>query len=172
MDTDFILELYRAIPTMRYVKDEAGDPLQRIQPLREGSRDEIKVFSGAHGKTLIEEMRRGSSGTMPAASFADLYAQTWELWQSGQRHAAMDLHARTLLLLTEMTSYGAMEAMKFILCERGVFQTYLVRERPSGGFQSAAALVGGGSLASRQLDESAKQSLRETLAFLKPYLKA
>src|SRR5581483_641703 len=74
VDVGLLLELYRTIPTMRFVKDEAGDPLQRVGPLREQSHDEIKVFSGGHGRKLIDEMERGFSGSMPAASFADLYA--------------------------------------------------------------------------------------------------
>jgi len=69
-----ILEMYQTIPTLRYVKDEAGQPLVRIAPLREKTSGQLKVFTGAHGRTLIDEMRRGFSGSMPAASFADLYA--------------------------------------------------------------------------------------------------
>jgi 4-hydroxy-tetrahydrodipicolinate synthase len=168
MSIDAILECSRAVPTLRYVKDEAGQPLDRIRPLRERSGDELKVFSGAHGRTLIEEMRRGSSGSMPAASFADLYAQTWDLWQQGQHRAAMDMHARTLLLLTEMNNYGSMEPMKYILCERGVFKTYAARERPRAGAEGTLPTA----LAPLRLDEAARQSLRETLEYVKPYLRA
>ena len=64
--------LYRTVPTLRYVKDEAGDPLQRIGPLRERSHDEIRVFSGNHGRKMIEELEAGFSGSMPAAGLADL----------------------------------------------------------------------------------------------------
>ena len=154
MSVDLILEMYRAVPTLRYVKDEAGQPLQRIRPLRENSSDELKVFSGTHGRTLIEEMRRGFSGSMPAASFADLYAQTWDLWHGGRRREAMDMHARTLLAITEITTHGA-EAMKYILYLRGVFKTYGVRGKQQ-----------------RSIDEAGKQSLRETVEYLKPFFRA
>ena len=53
---------------MRYVKDEAGDPLTHIGPLREKTSEQIKVFSGSHGRKLMEEMPLGFSGSMPAAS--------------------------------------------------------------------------------------------------------
>lgn len=171
MSVELILEMYKTIPTMRYVKDEAGQPLRRIGPLREKSSDEIKVFTGAHGRTLIEEMRRGFSGSMPAASFADLYAQTWDLWHAGKRHEAMDMHAKTLLILTEMGIHGS-EAMKYILYLRGVFKTYGVRRPQGSGFAAAAKLAAGGEDRRARLDEAGKQALRETLEYLKPYLRA
>lgn len=171
MSVELILELHKAVPTLRYVKDEAGQPLQRIRSLREKSADQIKVFSGSHGRTLIEEMRRGFSGSMPAAPFADLYAATWDLWHAGQRDAARDMHARTLLILTEMTNYG-LEAMKYLLYLRGVFKTYGVRRPQRPGVSATARPTVGAAGVSSNLDETGKQALRETMEFLKPYLKA
>jgi dihydrodipicolinate synthase/N-acetylneuraminate lyase len=170
VSVELILELYKAVPTLRFVKDEAGQPLQRIGPLRQKSGDQLKVFSGSHGRTLIEEMRRGFSGSMPAAPFADLYAATWDFWHGGQRQKALEMHAKTLLILTEMTNYGP-EAMKYLLYLRGVFKTYGVRKpAPSGSAAGKTALEAAGSAS--ELDEPAKQALRETLEFLRPCLKA
>jgi dihydrodipicolinate synthase/N-acetylneuraminate lyase len=115
MSVELILDIYRTVPTMRYVKDEAGDPLTHIGPLRERSADQIKVFSGAHGRKLLEEMPRGFSGTMPAASFADLYAATWDLWHEGKKEVAAAMHARTLKAVDEMLRYGS-EGMKYVVC--------------------------------------------------------
>lgn len=150
---EFLLELYRAIPTLRYIKDEAGQPLDRVSKLRRGSHDELKIFSGSHGRTLIEEMRRGFSGCMPAAGFADLYAQTWNLWHAGQHREAMDMHGRTLLVLTEMGPYG-LEGLKYPLVLRGVFKTWTVRQKGRG------------------LTEEGRRSIREAWAFVGPYLRA
>lgn len=171
MSVEFMLEMHKAIPSMRYVKDEAGRPLNRIVPLREGSDDALKVFSGSHGRTLIEEMRRGSSGSCPAASFADLYAATWDLWHAGKRKEAMDTHAKTLLILTEMTNHG-FEAMKYILYARGVFKTYGIRGGWGKNFTAAAKLAAGGSKPRSRLDEAGKKALREALEFVKPSLRA
>lgn len=171
MSVESVLDLHKAVPTLRYIKDEAGQPLQRVGPLREKSGDQIKVFSGSHGRTLIEEMRRGFSGSMPAAPFADLYAATWNLWQAGRHKEAMEMHARTLLILTEMTNYGS-EAMKYLLFLRGVFIAYGVRKPQGRGASAPATPATGGTAASSSLDEAAKQALREALDFVKPYLRA
>jgi dihydrodipicolinate synthase/N-acetylneuraminate lyase len=92
---------------------------------------------------------------MPAAAFADLYTSAWDCWHAGRRHEAMDAFAKALLLVTEVQVYGV-ESFKYILHLRGVFPAYGVR-------------AGGGAA---PLDESAKQTLREMLEFVKPRLKA
>ena len=171
MSVDLLIEMYQAIPTFRFVKDEAGNPLMSIAALRQRSSNQLNIFSGNHGRDLIEEMRRGFSGSMPAACFADLYAQTWDLWHEGKHEEAMAMHGRTLLLLTEMLSHG-FEAMKYILYVRGVFRTYGVRARRGSTFSLASTMAAGNSTMEAQLDDEGKESLRETLDYLKPYLRA
>ena len=154
MTPELLLEMYHKIPTMRYIKDEAGQPLDRISRLLDGSEHRLKVFSGSHGRTLIEEMRSGFSGSMPAAAFADLYAQSWDLWQAGRHREAMEMHGRTLLVLTDMSLYG-LEGLKYPLVLRGVFSTWKVRRQDS----------------SRTLTEAGRKALLEAVEFAKPYLR-
>ena len=170
MNVDLLIEMYKAVPAFRYIKDEAGNPLLCAAPLRQRSGDHLKVFSGSHGRDLMDEMRRGFSGSMPAAPFADLYAQTWDLWHAGRHDEAMAMQARTLLILEEMLSHGP-ESLKYILHLRGVFPNYRIRTRQSPGY-SAAKPAAGADETEMVLDEEGKQALRETLAYLKPYLKA
>jgi len=172
MSVDLLLEMSRAIPTLRYVKDEAGEPLMRMGPLREKSNGELKIFTGGHGKTLIDEMSRGSSGSMPAASFADLYASVWDLWQAGKRREAMELFGQTLLFVTEVQVYG-IESLKYILYLRGVFKTYGVRRNPGPGGAPGPALLAAGGLESRaRLDEAARNVLKEMVEFARPHFRA
>ena len=171
MDVDLIMQMFKAIPTMRYLKDEAGDTLDRIVQIPKLSGGQIKIFTGSHGRTLIEEMRRGCSGCMPVAGFADLYAATWDLWHEGKHKEAMEMHGRTLLLLTEMGIYGT-DAMKYILYLRGVFKTYNVRKMPTQGFTAATKAAAASSGVVRVLDDAGKQALKETVDNLKPYFRA
>ncbi|MSU65928.1 MAG: dihydrodipicolinate synthase family protein [Opitutus sp.] len=170
MDEDLLLELYRTIPTMRYVKDEAGDPLQRVGPLREKSHDEIKVFSGNHGRKMIAELEAGFSGSMPAAGFADLYATTFDLWQAGKHDEARASHTRTLEALDVMLRYG-MEGMKYVLTARGVFTTHSARTVTARGFSEATKVATGGAR-NKPLDDEGKKTLQALVASLKPHLKA
>src|SRR5438874_10204100 len=125
LTVDSILAMYRAIPTLRYVKDEAGEPLMRVAELRAKSNDELKIFTGTHGRTLIDEMIRGFSGSMPAASFADVYASAWDLWHEGKQREAVAEFGNAAILINEISAYP--EGMKYILYLRGVFKTYQSR---------------------------------------------
>jgi 4-hydroxy-tetrahydrodipicolinate synthase len=165
MSVAILIEMYKTIPTFRYVKDEAGQPLFRIGALREQSSDQLKVFTGGHGRTMIDEMNRGFSGTMPAASFADLYASAWDLWQAGKKTESMEMFGRASMLISEISVYG-IESLKYILQLRGVFKTFYTREKHNN-VQSASSVGLGG-----HLDEGGKDILRQMLTDVKPWLKA
>lgn len=169
MDVDLLMEMYREIPNMRYVKDEAADPLAHGAALHEKSGGAIKVFSGGHGRRLMQELPLGFSGSMPAASLADLYAQTFELWQTGHKTEAAAMQDRTLAALGPMLEYG-LEGMKYVLVQRGVFRTYRARPRVPTAFAGAAATATGSN--TKPLDDEGKKRLDEVLASLKPYLRA
>jgi 4-hydroxy-tetrahydrodipicolinate synthase len=155
MSVDLVLRMFKEIPTLRYVKDEAGgSPLGRIGQIRTQTSDQIKVFTGAHSRTLIDEMERGSSGSMPSASFGDIYASVWDLWHAGRHAAALDLFDKATLLIPEVEAYG-MAGLKYLLYLRGVFPTYEIRDK--GG--------------RAKLDDSAKHTLGEMARFVNPYFK-
>ena len=46
MSVDLLVEMFKTIPTMRYVKDEAGIPLERIGSLREADRRPAESILG------------------------------------------------------------------------------------------------------------------------------
>jgi len=157
LSVDSVVDIAAAVPTIRAVKDEAGEPLMRIAPFREKTQGRLAIFTGNHGRTMIDEMMRGFAGTMPATPFADLYAAAWDLWHGGKKREAVDLFGRAAVLIQEVSAYG-MESVKYLLCLRGVFTTYRVREKPAAG--------------RRHLDETSRQVLREILDLMKPYLRA
>jgi 4-hydroxy-tetrahydrodipicolinate synthase len=156
MSVDLILDMARRIPTLRYVKDEAGVTLARLSEYRKRSGDLINaVFTGAHGKTLLDELARGSAGTMPAAGFADLYVAAWRDWKNGQRDAAMDMFAKTLLLISDAQAYG-IAGLKYVLQLRGVFPNSKCR-----GAERASLF-----------DEEAQEAIRRTVDYAKRWFKA
>ena len=171
MDIDLIMAMYKAIPAMRCLKEEAGDVLASIVQLTKMTSGNLKVMTGSHGRTLVDEMRIGSWGCMPVAAFADLYAATWDLWHQGKHKEAMDMHARTLLLLPEAGVYSGTEPFKYILYLRGVFKTYGVRKVSTTGFAAATKAAAAGSGPDRPLDDAGKQSIKEVVDYLKPYFR-
>jgi 4-hydroxy-tetrahydrodipicolinate synthase len=157
-----VIELARSVPTLRYIKDEAGPVLSRLSALRKRM-PELKPFTGGHGKTLFDEMLRGVEGTMPAAGWVDLHAAAWDAFHAGDRVKAAEMCGRALLLVTAVEAYG-MGAVKYILHLRGLFPNYEIRR----GNQAAD----GANNRQSPLDDEAKRAIGEMLKTVRPYLRA
>jgi dihydrodipicolinate synthase/N-acetylneuraminate lyase len=155
LSVEFILEMTREIPTLHFVKDEAGHTLYRITEFAEakGARKPA-IFTGGHGKTLIDEMARGAAGNMPAVGAVDLYVDCWEAWQAGRHGAAQDAFARLSLMVAHFTSYG-LESLNYLLKLRGVFPNSKIRTPQKD-----------------KMDREAYTAMERTYAYLKPYLRA
>ena len=59
MSVAMLIEMYKAVPTFRYVKDEAGQPLFRVGPLREQS---SRSAQDLHGRAWQNADRRDAAG--------------------------------------------------------------------------------------------------------------
>lgn len=154
LSVDDVAAIAAATPTVRAVKDEAGEPLVRISEFRKKA-PHLLVFTGNHGRTMIDELMRGFSGTMPAAPFADVYAAAWDLWQAGRQRDALDRFGAAAVLIQEINAYG-MESIKYLLELRGVFRNSRVRETrktPS------------------RFDEEARKNLKSLFDLMKPHLR-
>lgn len=156
MSVDFVMQMIAEVPHLHFIKDEAGQTLPRISEYRRKTNPSLRgIFTGGHGKTMIDELARGAKGTMPGVPFADLYVHVWDAWQRGDKAKAMDAFAKTMLLVTQVTVYG-IPALKYLLELRGVFANHVTR----GNSRNSA------------FDDEAKVSLKETLEFVKPLFKA
>lgn len=150
LSVDDVLALHHAVPAVRLVKDEAGLTLPRISAFQ-AQAPQLAVFTGAHAKTMIDELVRGASGSMPAAGPADLYVRAFNLWQQKKEAAAAAAFAKAAVFVPEFEQYG-IEGLKYLLVLRGVFPNHHVREP-----RNADA----GAVATRfKLDDAGKRTLR------------
>jgi dihydrodipicolinate synthase/N-acetylneuraminate lyase len=164
MSVDLIVRMFKEIPTMRVVKDEAGNPLQRVAEIRERTDAKLNVFSGNGVRTMITEMERGFSGHCPTTGLSDIYAQAFDLWHAGKKREGFDMFGRVLAFAS------IPNADSYVLTARGVFKedTITRASATSGGAGGGRA----GGRAQAPLDEAAKREIREALnTYLKPYLK-
>jgi 4-hydroxy-tetrahydrodipicolinate synthase len=169
MSVDLIVEMFRQIPTMKCVKDEAGYPLGRIKEIRERTNDKLAVFSGNGVRTLIDEMRLGFAGHCPTLELSDFYASAFDLWHSGKQREAFDMFGR-------LQAFGTITgATQYLLVVRGVFKE-TTKTRVSammGGGPAGGRGAGGGRPPVPPLDEAGKQAIRDAWSeFMKPYLRA
>ena len=167
MSVDLIVEMAKQIPTMRCVKDEAGNPLARVTQIRERTNDKLAVFSGNGVRTMIDEMRLGFSGHCPTTVLSDFYAAAFDLWHAGKRREAFDMFGR-LQAFNTITG-----AQNYLMVVRGVFKE---NTKTRGGMGGGAGAGGGGGRAGRgaagPLDEATRQAARNAWdEYMKPYLR-
>ena len=81
---------------VRYAKVENAPPVQKVYEAIQHGGDLVTVFGGASGSFLIEELRRGSQGTMPWPSHPHAFVQVWDHWQSGDETAAREVWEREI----------------------------------------------------------------------------
>ena len=165
MSVDLLVEMFKTIPTMRFVKDEAGNPLERVTELRQKTGDQLKVFSGQGVGTMITEMERGFSGHCPYTTLADVFAAAFDLWHNGQKREAFDMFGRIQAFAT-ITPISSMD----ILIARGVFKPD-TKARPAPPVPGAAGGGGGGRARNNARQLSIEEIRQELDAYLKPYLK-
>ena len=115
---------------VRYIKVESVPVTSKVADMVANAGDRLVVFGGAGGGYFIEELRRGSVGTMPFCSQPEAFAAVWKLWQSGDEGAARDLFDRTIAPVNRLTGQGTgiyYHVHKEILRRRGVIRTAKVR---------------------------------------------
>jgi 4-hydroxy-tetrahydrodipicolinate synthase len=126
MTTDFLLRLADKLPTLRILKLEGSNvPLEVTKVVKERKRPLIPSTGGG-AMNLINEMERGSGGTMAGAGFADIQAEIWDLFHAGRKRDAESLFMKFLLpaVLERRTGYVL---QKEVLRRRGVFKTVVMR---------------------------------------------
>jgi len=157
---DLLVEMFKTIPTLRYVKDEAGNPLDRVAELRERTGDQLKVFSGLGVGTMVTEMERGFSGHCPYTTLADVFAAAFDHWHGGRKREAFDMFGRIQAFNT-ITPVSSLN----ILIARGVFKPE-TKTRPAPPVPGAEA---GNRARGKPL--SIEEIRRELDTYLKPYLR-
>ncbi len=138
MSAALLAELAREIPTARFVKEESGYPAQTVGEIIRLGGDSIEgVMGGKAGKTLMEEVRHGVSGTMPACEIADVHVALWNAIEAKDDKRARDIFRRLLPLLDMESNYG-MPLMKEVLKMRGVIGSAAVRQSGFRALDDAA----------------------------------
>jgi 4-hydroxy-tetrahydrodipicolinate synthase len=164
MSVDLVVRMFKEIPTMRVIKDEAGNPIQRVSEIRERTGSKLNVFSGNGVRTMITEMERGFTGHCPTTGLADIYAQAFDLWHAGKKREGFDMFGR-VLAFESIPNAGS-----YALIARGIFREDTVTRAMS--LPAGSPSGGGSARRPAPLDEAGKKEIREALStYLKPYLR-
>jgi dihydrodipicolinate synthase/N-acetylneuraminate lyase len=115
---------------VRYIKVESLPVTAKVADMVSQAGDQLVVFGGAGGNYFVEEMRRGSVGTMPFCTQPEAFVEIWNLYQRGDEAAAREVFNRKLLPVSRIAGQGVglfYQVHKEILRQRGVIRTAKVR---------------------------------------------
>ena len=115
---------------VRYIKVETPPLASKVADMVAGAGEQLVVFGGAGGGYFIEELRRGSQGTMPFCTQPEAFVEVWNLYQSGDERAAHAVFDRTIAPVNRIAGQGVglfYQVHKEILRQRGVIRTAMVR---------------------------------------------
>jgi dihydrodipicolinate synthase/N-acetylneuraminate lyase len=116
-----------------YAKIESSPPARRVYDAVQACGPLVAIFGGAGGGALLQELRRGSIGTMPWPSTPAAFVAVWDHWQAGDRAAALEAFEQRLAPLQQLSVQGLGGGHllhKELLRRQGVIATANVR-RPS-----------------------------------------
>ncbi len=115
---------------VRYIKVESLPPSAKVAEAKAQAGDVLVIFGGAGGNYFIEEMRRGSVGTMPGCSQPEAFVEVWGLYQNGNERAAREVFDRKITPVNRLAGQVAgafYHVNKEILRQRGIIRTAKVR---------------------------------------------
>jgi 4-hydroxy-tetrahydrodipicolinate synthase len=115
---------------VRYIKVETPPVTAKVADMVAAAGEQLVIFGGAGGGYFIEELRRGSQGTMPFCTQPEAFVEVWNLYQAGDERAARDVFDRTIAPVNRVAGQGVglfYQVHKEILRQRGVIRTAKVR---------------------------------------------
>ena len=123
-----LVDLLAAEDNIQYIKEETIPILQHINQILDLDAGNCQgVFGGANGIYLVDELKRGACGNMPAGGFVDLQVKIYNHYQAGDIDEAERISFNLLPLLNYAMVYGV-SLHKFVLWRRGVLRSDFVRD--------------------------------------------
>lgn len=127
LSVEAIAAVARAVPAIRFVKEETLPSGPKITALIEAAGDSLDgVMGGGGSRYVFDELERGAVALMPAVEIADLHAELFAAYRAGRLERARELYIRSLPILLVQMIYR-MSLTKEVLIRRGVFSSSAVR---------------------------------------------
>ncbi len=123
-----VLEVLKALPAIRYVKEENLPCGQRMTALLAGAPASLLgVMGGAGGRFVVEEYLRGACGSMPSCELVEAHVAMWDLFQAGDVPGARLILSRLMPLLN-IGSVFRQSSVKRVLAKRGLIESAYFRD--------------------------------------------
>lgn len=128
MSPDLLARIAEAIPNARYLKLEDPPLMEKIGAIRERT-DKFEIFGGLGGMFLLEELKRGASGTMTGFAFTEILVAVFNAFNDGRIDDAEAIFDKYLPLIRyENQPKINLSIRKELLKRRGAMANAILRE--------------------------------------------
>lgn len=128
MSAPMLAKLADQIPAARYLKLEDPPLMEKVGALLELT-DKFEIFGGLGGMFLLEELRRGASGTMTGFAWGEILVAVFKAFKAGDMAQAEAIFDHYLPLIRfENQPIVNLTIRKELLYRRGAMATPLLRD--------------------------------------------
>jgi dihydrodipicolinate synthase/N-acetylneuraminate lyase len=130
VSADQAVQIAEECDQVQYIKVESYPTARMVAEVKRRVGERLTIFGGAGGNYIIEEMKRGSVGTMPGCSHPEAFVKLWDCFQSGDEEGAWDVFYHRILPINRISAQGwgaFYHVHKEILRQRGAIRTAVVR---------------------------------------------
>lgn len=124
------LRIARECEHARYIKVETPPVTAKVADMVRTAGEALTIFGGAGGSYFIEEMRRGSVGTMPFCSQPGAFVEVWNRFQAGDERGARKVFDDSIMAVNRLGQQGGdlfYHLHKQLLVRQGVIRSAFVR---------------------------------------------
>ena len=117
-------------PNVKYIKVETVPMPTKVAAMQASAGEMLTVLGGAGGTYFIEEMRRGSKGTMPFATQSAAFREVWDRFQSGDEAGSRKTFDAKIMPVNRIAAQDmglSYHVHKQFLVRLGVIKTAFVR---------------------------------------------
>ena len=128
--TEYLAEIADRAPNVKYFKIEGPGSAEKIQALKPLVPDDVALFGGGGGITVLDELEAGTSGLIPGVGFNEHFIQAWNAWQQGDLEQAKTLLATIDPLVKAVSGHGheySLHVRKHLMQRLGTIGEVLVR---------------------------------------------
>jgi 2-keto-3-deoxy-L-arabinonate dehydratase len=137
MPAALLVRIAKETKNVRYAKVEAMPTSRKVSEVYAAAQGSPAIFGGLNGQFFLEELARGSVGTMPGSDMIPEFVSVWNHYQAHQHAEARAQFTKLLPLVRfELQPGLGVSAMKHNLKAAGVIASTRVRH-PTGSLDGA-----------------------------------
>ena len=136
LPAEALAEIADRAPNVQYFKIEGPGSADKMAELAPLLGDEVRMFGGGGGITVLNELRNGAAGLIPGVGFNEIFLAAWDKWTRGDADATAGIIDAGNALIKAVSGSGheySLHMRKQLMKRHGCIKSAYVR-RPTAPF--------------------------------------